>query len=63
MEEVFREFVIDVRVRKEADKFNLRVKNSHTDLYYDGNPLMLIDGIPVEATTIVGLDPHADKKN
>jgi hypothetical protein len=62
MEEVLREFVIDVRIRKDADKYNLRVKNSHTDLYYDGTPLMLVDGIPVDATTIVGLDPMKIKK-
>ena len=62
MEEVLREFVIDVRLRKDGDKFNLRVKNSHTDLYYDGVPLMLVDGIPVDATTIVGLDPIQIKK-
>ena len=62
MEEVLREFVNDVRVRRDADKFNLRVKNSHTDLYYDGIPLMLVDGIPVDASAIVGLDPLQIKK-
>jgi hypothetical protein len=62
MEEVFREYVNDVRVRRDADKFNLRVKNSHTDLYYEGLPLMLVDGIPVEATAIIGLDPLQIKK-
>jgi hypothetical protein len=62
MEEVLREFVYDVRVRRDADKFNLRVKNGHTDLYYDGIPLMLIDGIPVDASAIVGLDPLQIKK-
>jgi hypothetical protein len=62
MEEVLREFVNDVRVRRDADKFNLRVKNSHTDLYYDGIPLMLVDGIPVDASAIIGLDPSQVKK-
>ncbi len=62
MEEVLREFVNAVRVRRDADKFNLRVKNSHTDLYYEGIPLMLIDGIPVDASAIVGLDPLQIKK-
>ncbi|MEJ0081932.1 MAG: hypothetical protein WDM78_13510 [Puia sp.] len=62
MEEVLREFVYDVRVRRDADKFNLRVKNGHTDLYYEGIPLMLIDGIPVDASAIVGLDPSQIKK-
>jgi hypothetical protein len=62
MEEVLREFVNDVRVRRDADKFNLRVKNSHTDLYYDGIPLMLVDGIPVDASAIIGLDPLQIKK-
>ena len=62
MEEVLREFVNDVRVRRDADKFNLRIKNSHTDLYYDGIPLMLVDGIPVDASAIIGLDPLQIKK-
>jgi hypothetical protein len=62
MEEVFREYVNDVRVRREADKFNLRVKNSHTDLYYEGTPLMLVDGIPVDASAIIHLDPTQIKK-
>jgi hypothetical protein len=62
MEEVLREFVNDVRVRRDADKFNLRVKNSHTDLYYNGIPLMLVDGIPVDASAIIGLDPFQIKK-
>jgi hypothetical protein len=62
MEEVFREFVNDVRVRRDAEKFNLRVKNSHTDLYYDGLPLMLVDGIPSDASAIVALDPLQIKK-
>lgn len=57
MEEVLREFVNDVRVRRDGDKFNLRVKNSHTDLYYEGMPLMLVDGIPVDASVILGLNP------
>ncbi|HET7002752.1 MAG TPA: hypothetical protein VFI33_15615, partial [Puia sp.] len=57
-----REFVFDVRVRRDADKFNLRVKNGHTDLYYDGIPLMLIDGIPVDGSAIVALDPLQIKK-
>ncbi len=63
MEEVLREFVIDVRVRKEGDKFNLKVKNAHTGLYFEGYPLILIDGVPVyDATKLVTLDPLKIKK-
>ena len=63
MEEVLREYVYDVRVRKDGDNFNLKVKNGETDLYFDGLPLIMLDGIPVQdASVIVGLDPLKIKK-
>jgi hypothetical protein len=63
MEEVMREYVIDVRVRKENSKYIFRVKNSLTALYFEGLPLLLLDGIPInDATKIIELDPLKIKK-
>jgi hypothetical protein len=58
MEEVMREYVTDVRVRKEDNKFNFRVRNSLFNLFFEDKPLVLIDGVPVyDATKIITLDP------
>jgi hypothetical protein len=58
MEEVMREYVNDVRVRKEADKFNFRVRDILFNIYFEDEPLLLIDGVPVHnATKVISLDP------
>jgi hypothetical protein len=63
MEEVLREYVYDVRVRRDGEKFNFKVKNGETDLYFEGFPLIMADGIPVgDATDIIRLDPLKIKK-
>jgi hypothetical protein len=63
MEEVLREYVEDVRVRKEGDKFNFKVRNKLFGTYFDQNPLILIDGIPVsDASRVIALDPLKVKK-
>ena len=58
MEEVMREFVEDVRIRKEDDKFRFRVRNILFNIYFDDGPLILLDGLPVfDASKIIALDP------
>ncbi len=58
MEEVMREFVEDVRIRKEDDKFRFRVRNLLFNIYFDDGPLILLDGLPVfDASKIIALDP------
>jgi hypothetical protein len=47
MEEVMREYIADVRVRKEADRFYFRVNNSPMKEFFDADPLVLLDGVPV----------------
>ncbi len=47
MEEVMREYVYEVRVRKENGKFKFMVFNPRLDAFYHENPLVLLDGIPV----------------
>jgi len=58
MEEVLREFVDDVRVRKEGDKYSLKVRNKLFNTYFEQDPLILLDGIPVyDPSKIIALDP------
>jgi hypothetical protein len=63
MEEVMREYVEDVRVRKEGNKFNFKVVNRSFGTYFEEDPLILLDGIPVtDATKIIELDPLKIKR-
>ena len=58
MEEVLREFVAEVRVRKQRDKFRIEVLNVPYNLYFANEPLILIDGVPVFDTNILmAIDP------
>ncbi len=61
MEEVMREFVVEVRVRKPSD-YNFRVKIPNSVEYFD-NPLVLVDGVPVfNVNKIIEMDPLKIKK-
>ena len=63
MEEVLREYVEDVRVRKEGEKFNFKVRNRLFGTYFEEDPLILLDGIPIsDASKIIALDPLKIKK-
>jgi hypothetical protein len=63
MEEVLREYVGDVRVRKEGNKFRFRVRNLLFNTFFDDDPLILLDGLPVhDASRIVALDPLKIRK-
>jgi hypothetical protein len=58
MDEVVRENVQDVRIRRQAGKAVFRVRNALFNLYFDDDPLLLIDGVPVfNADKLVELDP------
>ncbi len=58
MEEVMREFVLDVRVRKKDDKFYFRVWDASLKASFDNDPLILLDGLPVtDADKIMQMDP------
>jgi hypothetical protein len=59
MEEVMREYIEDVRVRKEGEKFNFKVRNKLFNTYFEENPLILLDGIPIsDASKIIALEPQ-----
>lgn len=58
MEEVMREYVYGVNVRKNKGGFHLMVVDLERNIFYDENPLMLLDGIPIfDANEIIALDP------
>ena len=63
MDEVMREFIEDVRIRKEGDKYNFKVRNRLFNTYFEDDPLILLDGIPVsDASKIITLDPLKIKR-
>ena len=58
MEEVMREYVYEVRVRKENKKFKFMVFNPDLQTFYPENPLVLLDGVPVfDIDKIIALNP------
>ncbi|MCW3087006.1 MAG: hypothetical protein JWQ78_392 [Sediminibacterium sp.] len=58
MEEVMREYVGDVRVRKNNEQFSYRVRNTDFETFMETDPLVLIDGVPVyDASKIIAFDP------
>ncbi len=58
MEEVLREFVEDVRVRKDGKSFRFRVMNLLFKTFLDDDPLLLVDGVPVfHPDKILQIDP------
>jgi hypothetical protein len=58
MEEVMREYVSGVNVRKNKDGFHFMVLDVDRNEIFEENPLMLLDGVPVfDANEIIALDP------
>ncbi len=63
MEEVMREYISGVNVRKNRDGFHFMVIDIDKNLVYEENPLILLDGVPVfDADEIIALDPLKIKK-
>jgi hypothetical protein len=63
MEEVLREYVKEVRLRKQSDKFSFQVRDALFNIFFEDPPLILIDGVPVlDADKIVAMDPLKIKK-
>ena len=58
MEEVMREYVGDVRVRKQGEQFHFRVRNGLFNTFFEDDPLVLVDGVPVaDISRIIAFDP------
>ncbi|HXB32555.1 MAG TPA: hypothetical protein VNV35_04005 [Puia sp.] len=63
MDEVIREFVDNVRIRLKSGHSYFRVRNALFNLFFDDDPLLLIDGIPVfNADKLVAIDPAKIEK-
>lgn len=63
MEEVMREFVSEVRVRKQQDQLTFRVRHLPYQIFFDGAPLVLLDGLPVfDMNKLMEFDPLKIKK-
>lgn len=58
MEEVIREYVKGVRLRKKNDQFIFKVINTTQNTVYDNEPLVLLDGVPVfDTDKLMAIDP------
>lgn len=58
MEEVMREYVKGVRLRKKDDQFIFKVLNAPKNLVFENEPLILLDGVAVfSADKIMAMDP------
>ena len=63
MEEVMREFVLDVHLKTENNQFKYKVRNRSFDQFFETPPLILLDGVPVfDADKMVKFDPLKIKR-
>lgn len=63
MEEVLREYVSEVAVRKRGSQYQLPVAQATTPGFHDGEPLILLDGVPVfDPNKIISYDPLKVRK-
>jgi hypothetical protein len=62
MEEVLREYIAEINVVKQKNRFHIKVI-SHNGFLDEGDPLVLLDGIPVfNIDKVVAIDPLKVKK-
>ncbi len=63
MEEVMREYVPEVQVRKSQNDFLLRMFNLPYKSFFENSPLVLLDGVPVfDINKIIAFDPLKVKR-
>jgi hypothetical protein len=63
MEEVMREYIAGLVVKRQKQKFHFRLLNNPVRLFFDQDPLMLVDGMPVsDGDKIMAIDPLKIKK-
>lgn len=62
MEEVLREYVPEVAVRRREGQLHLLVFHPEQDLFFNTDPLILLDGVPVTNEEIMSYDPLKVKK-
>ena len=63
MEEVMREYIAGVATRKHQQKFHFKILDDSHRQFFDEDPLILLDGVPVfDADKIIATDPLKVKK-
>lgn len=63
MEEVMREYISEVMVRKSQGDFRFRVLNAPFKQFFENSPLVLLDGVPVfNSNKIIAFDPLKIRK-
>lgn len=62
MEEVLREYVPEVAVRRYGGQLHLWVFHPDQDAFFNNDPLILLDGVPVTNQEIMAYDPLKVKK-
>jgi hypothetical protein len=63
MEEVLKEYVEGIRLRKSNDLFNLKLLNETYLNYFETEPMILLDGVPVfDVNQLISFDPLKIKK-
>ena len=63
MEEVMREYIANVELRKRNGHFRLKVLNYPYKLFFENDPLVLFDGVPVnDLDKIIAFDPLKIKR-
>lgn len=62
MEEVLREYVPEIGVRRNGGNYRLLISDWDFIKYLDGEPLLLLDGVPVTHKQILAYDPLKVRK-
>jgi hypothetical protein len=63
MEEVVREYVTGISVHRRQNKFYFRILNDQQKIFFDQDPLIVLDGVPIfDATEVMNIDPLRIKK-
>jgi hypothetical protein len=63
MEEVVREYITGVSVHRSRDRFTFRMMNDAQKTFFDQDPLIVLDGVPIfDATEVMSIDPLKIKK-
>lgn len=63
MEDVFREYILEVIVKKRGENYELKVMDGKTRLPFNGDPIILLDGILIkDSKTVMSYSPQLLKK-
>ena len=63
MEEVLREYVSGILVKKLQGKFHIQMLDESWHNFFDDDPLVLLDGVPIfDINKIIEMDPFKVKK-